>query len=147
MEVDAPRHPMGAIQSDEQLMAVTKERNKLRDQVGPHFQIPQYFSACSASALGVSHNKLDVPQLELYFSCLPFGFPVPPYGLLVRPESQTSISSWGMSSLFCNTSTTHGALCEVHCWSQGIARFSGVLACALLVLSRTLEFHDALPMA
>ena len=33
MEVDAPRHPVGSIQSDEQLMAVTKERNKLRDQV------------------------------------------------------------------------------------------------------------------
>ncbi len=33
MEVDAPRHPVGAIHSDEQLMAVTKERNKLRDQV------------------------------------------------------------------------------------------------------------------
>ena len=48
----------------------------------------------------VLQNMLDVPHFELHFS----SFPSYHGRLLVCPRSQNSISNWGTSSMFCNTS-------------------------------------------
>ena len=71
--------------------------------VAANHEIWQYYQSTGKAHAHVLQNKLDVPQLLL------FEVPVLPRWLLVCPESQNSISDWGMSSLFCNTTDTQSA--------------------------------------